>query len=77
MLSISLSHGTPRQNTAGIAEHPGGTSRALDVGCGRRKVPGTLGLDNVRLPGVDLVADLARDGLPLMVRVTSLRSRST
>jgi SAM-dependent methyltransferase len=37
---------------------------AIDVGCGARKVPGTLGVDIIPIPGVDAVADLER-GLPL------------
>lgn len=35
----------------------------LDIGCGRSKLKGTLGVDLVPLPGVDVVADLNR-GLP-------------
>lgn len=35
----------------------------LDIGCGRSKFKGTLGVDLVPLPGVDVVADLTR-GLP-------------
>ncbi len=35
----------------------------LDIGCGRSKFKGTLGVDLVALPGVDVVADLTR-GLP-------------
>ncbi len=35
----------------------------LDIGCGRSKFKGTLGVDIVALPGVDVVADLTR-GLP-------------
>ncbi len=30
----------------------------LDIGCGRRKRPGSVGLDRVALPGVDVVHDL-------------------
>lgn len=37
--------------------------RVLDVGCGRRKLPGAIGLDRVALPGVDVVADL-NEALP-------------
>jgi SAM-dependent methyltransferase len=61
---LSMSQGMPRQNTAIARGQSGATPRALDVGCGRHKVPGTLGLDSVRLAGVDVVADLARAGLP-------------
>jgi SAM-dependent methyltransferase len=32
--------------------------RVLDIGCGRKKLPGALGLDRHALPGVDVVADL-------------------
>jgi SAM-dependent methyltransferase len=35
----------------------------VELGCGTRKIPGTVGLDIVTLPGVDLVADMER-GLP-------------
>jgi ubiquinone/menaquinone biosynthesis C-methylase UbiE len=30
----------------------------LDVGCGKDKIEGAVGIDRVRLPGVDIVADL-------------------
>jgi len=33
--------------------------RVLDIGCGRRKLPGAVGLDQLALPGVDVVADLS------------------
>jgi SAM-dependent methyltransferase len=32
--------------------------RVLDIGCGRKKLPGSVGLDRQALPGVDVVADL-------------------
>ena len=32
--------------------------RVLDIGCGRGKLPGAVGLDCAALPGVDIVADL-------------------
>ena len=32
--------------------------RVLDIGCGRNKLPGSVGLDRFPLPGVDVVADL-------------------
>ena len=35
----------------------------LDIGCGRSKLKGTVGVDIVPLPGVDIVADL-NTGLP-------------
>ena len=34
--------------------------RILDIGCGRKKLPGAIGLDYVVLPGVDVVCDLNR-----------------
>lgn len=37
--------------------------RILDIGCGRKKLPGSIGLDRYPLPGVDVVADL-NGGLP-------------
>ena len=35
----------------------------IDLGCGTRKVAGTLGVDTVAVPGVDILADL-NSGLP-------------
>jgi len=32
--------------------------RILDVGCGRKKIEGSVGIDMVELPGVDIVHDL-------------------
>jgi SAM-dependent methyltransferase len=32
--------------------------RVLDIGCGRNKLPGAIGLDHFRFPGVDVVAEL-------------------
>ena len=37
--------------------------RILDIGCGRNKLPGAIGLDQMRLPGVDVVSNL-NDRLP-------------
>ena len=37
--------------------------QVLDLGCGRKKLAGAVGLDRAPLPGVDVVADLER-GLP-------------
>lgn len=37
--------------------------RVLDIGCGRKKLPGAVGLDKNLFPGVDVVADLEM-GLP-------------
>lgn len=33
--------------------------RVLDIGCGRNKLPGAVGLDQIPLPGVDIVSDLS------------------
>ena len=38
--------------------------RTLDIGCGRQKLPGSIGLDFRSHPGVDVVADL-NDRLPI------------
>jgi len=35
-----------------------GDAKALDVGCGGRKLPGAIGMDILSLPGVDVVHDL-------------------
>ncbi|MCI0777140.1 MAG: class I SAM-dependent methyltransferase [Chloroflexi bacterium] len=35
----------------------------IDLGCGDGKVRGAIGVDNVRIPGVDIIADL-NHGLP-------------
>lgn len=32
--------------------------RVLDIGCGRNKLPGSVGVDFMTLPGVDIVSDL-------------------
>jgi SAM-dependent methyltransferase len=37
----------------------------LDLGCGRQKMAGYLGLDRFSLPGVDVAADLDLSNLPL------------
>ncbi len=39
------------------------TGRVVDLGCGSRKFPGSIGMDLVAVPGVDVVADMSR-GLP-------------
>lgn len=36
----------------------------VDVGCGPHKKEGYLGLDLIAQPGVDIVADVEKDGLP-------------
>lgn len=36
----------------------------VDLGCGKRKKPGALGLDIARIPGVDVIADVMKP-LPL------------
>lgn len=33
--------------------------KILDIGCGRDKLPGSVGLDHMPLPGVDVVCDLS------------------
>jgi SAM-dependent methyltransferase len=38
--------------------------RILDVGCGNRKMPGAVGVDIAKVPGVELLGDLDR-GLPI------------
>src|SRR5271157_2414434 len=37
-----------------VDSHPA----VLDVGCNRYKLPGAVGLDKLRIPGVDIVHDL-------------------
>jgi SAM-dependent methyltransferase len=44
------------------APGPGNLVR-IDLGCGRAKIPGTIGLDNAAVPGVDVLGDM-RYGLP-------------
>ena len=39
-----------------------GGRKALDIGCGGRKLPGAVGIDRLGLPGVDIIHDL--DALP-------------
>jgi SAM-dependent methyltransferase len=39
--------------------------KALDVGCGSRKLPGAVGIDVLRVPGVDIVHDLSEFPWPL------------
>lgn len=41
---------------------------ALDLGCGLRKHSGSIGIDRVRLDGVDIVADIERGQLPFRDR---------
>lgn len=38
-----------------VKEHMLAGARALDVGCGGRKLPGSTGMDILKLPGVDVV----------------------
>jgi SAM-dependent methyltransferase len=38
--------------------------KTLDLGCGDRKTKGTIGIDCVRLPGVDIIHDLNRFPYP-------------
>ena len=39
--------------------------KILDLGCGQNKVPGAIGLDNIQLPGVDIVHDLMNFPYPI------------
>ena len=39
--------------------------KILDLGCGTAKVEGALGLDNIDIPGVDIVHDLLAFPYPL------------
>jgi SAM-dependent methyltransferase len=39
--------------------------RALDLGCGSRKLPGAIGIDVLRTPDVDIVYDLSVSPWPL------------
>ena len=32
--------------------------KILDLGCGENKIPNSIGLDNLKLPNVDVVHDL-------------------
>lgn len=36
----------------------------VDLGCGKKKVPGAIGVDAKSLPGVDIVHDIGKDPLP-------------
>lgn len=36
----------------------------MDLGCGAYKIPGTIGVDQIALPGVDHVVDLDTQPLP-------------
>ncbi|MDQ2717478.1 MAG: class I SAM-dependent methyltransferase [Chloroflexota bacterium] len=38
--------------------------KALHIGCGLKKIPGTIGLDITPLPGVDVVVDLEKETIP-------------
>lgn len=42
-----------------------GKHLVVDLGCGSRKYPGSVGVDCVALPGVDIVADLQSGSWPL------------
>jgi SAM-dependent methyltransferase len=44
---------------------PAGARRVLEVGCGPEKQPGSVGLDRLALPGVDVVHDIDRCPWPL------------
>lgn len=38
--------------------------KIIDVGCGKHKSPGSVGIDKIGLPEVDIVCDVEREGLP-------------
>jgi ubiquinone/menaquinone biosynthesis C-methylase UbiE len=38
--------------------------KILDIGCGKDKYPGAIGLDVTKLDGVDVVADLNKEKIP-------------
>jgi SAM-dependent methyltransferase len=59
MHSAASTHRDPHGNENSTSE-----TRVLDLGCGYEKVPGALGLDRVRLPGVDVLADVTGSALP-------------
>lgn len=42
-----------------------GNKILIELGCGRKKKPGRIGIDRVDLPGVDIVADIEQ-GLPFL-----------
>lgn len=44
---------------AGSSQVPA-VSKSLDIGCGRNKTSGCIGIDKIGLPGVDIVYDLDR-----------------
>jgi SAM-dependent methyltransferase len=46
----------------GAASQPQSISKSLDIGCGKAKTSGCIGIDRIALPGVDIVHDL--DQLP-------------
>ena len=50
----------PRAGSAAVPAGP----RCVDLGCGRRRQPGAIGVDLVPLPGVDVVAHLEAAHLP-------------
>lgn len=39
--------------------------KILDIGCGNHKIPGAIGLDSSRIPGVDIVHDLNKRPYPI------------
>lgn len=48
-----------------VRENIVGTIRAVDLGCGARKLPGAHGVDSLALPGVDTVHNLSVFPWPL------------
>jgi|SRR3989344_1948217 len=43
-----------------VKENIFGLKKVLDVGCGGRKLPGAVGIDIVKSPGVDILHDLSK-----------------
>jgi len=37
----------------------------LDLGCGKNKKPGFIGLDCIKIPGVDIVCNLGKEKMPI------------
>jgi SAM-dependent methyltransferase len=48
-----------------LSIHTEKSERIVDLGCGRRKTPGSVGVDGYAWPDVDIVADLNQSPWPL------------
>jgi hypothetical protein len=48
----------------------------LDVGCGRHKLPNSIGIDMLKLDGVDVVHDLNSSGWPIPAASTRSNTSS-